>query len=356
MTVVATVGTTHPLAFAGLAFAVLALAADAVRPVCVVAGVTAQDADRVRASVAVDAGTIRAQFDALRDANVGAFHVGALVSADAVRAVADALAAYPNVPVVVDPVLAASGGDALADDATRTALRDALFARATLITPNLDEAGAFLGYDVRGVDAMRAAARELLAFGARAVLVKGGHLTGDAIDVLAGADGTREFSSPRVDGTLRGTGDLLAVTIAAELARGAALDAAIERARRRVGDAIAHGVQFAGARVAPLASARAAPLAKTNRRASARAAACLRSGRACRGSPEAAAHLARQCLEAFVYARETAFHSPLETVGSGGKTSVHVAQANRLQLGGFLNGDHQRVKVIDTPRYMPDAL
>ena len=103
MTVVATVGTTHPLAFAGLTFAMLALADDGIRPVCVVAGVTAQDADHVHASVAIDAATIRAQFDALRDAHVGAFHVGALVSAAAVRAVADGLASYPNVPVVRRP-------------------------------------------------------------------------------------------------------------------------------------------------------------------------------------------------------------------------------------------------------------
>jgi hydroxymethylpyrimidine/phosphomethylpyrimidine kinase len=250
VTVVATVGTTHPLAFAGLTFALLALAADGVRPVCVIAGVSAQDADRVRASAAVDAATIRAQFDALRGANVGAFHVGALVSPEAVRAVADALVSYPNVPVVVDPVLAASGGDALADDATRTALRDVLFACATVITPNLAEAGALLERQVADVDAMHGAATALLAFGANAVLVKGGHLTGNAIDVLAHANGTREFSSPRVDGTLRGTGDLLAVTIAAGLARGAGLDEAVERARRRVREAIVRGVPFAGARVA----------------------------------------------------------------------------------------------------------
>lgn len=252
MTVVATVGTTHPLAFAGLTFGMLALAADAVRPVCVVAGVTAQDADRVRACVAVDDATIHAQFGALRNADVAAFHVGALVSAGAVRAVADALAAFPNVPVVVDPVLAASGGDALGDDATRVALRDALFARATLITPNIDEASAFLGRAVADVEAMRAAAGDLLAFGSSAVLVKGGHLAGDAIDVLAGANGERDFSAPRINGTLRGTGDLLAVTIAASLARGAPLEEAIERARLRVRDAIANGVPFAGARVSPL--------------------------------------------------------------------------------------------------------
>jgi hydroxymethylpyrimidine/phosphomethylpyrimidine kinase len=250
VTVVATVGTTHPLAFAGLAFAVLALADDGVRPVCVVAGVSAQDATHVRARCAIDAATIRAQFDALRSAEVAAFHVGALISADAVHAVAAALAAYPGIPVVVDPVLAASRGDALADDATRAALRDVLFPRATLVTPNLDEAAAFLGRRIADVAAMREAAAALRAFGAQAVLVKGGHLAGDATDVLEDERGTRNFISPRVAGSLRGTGDLLAATIAAALARGTSLDDAIDYARRRVATAIERGVAFAGTRVA----------------------------------------------------------------------------------------------------------
>ncbi len=249
MIVVATVGTTHPLAFAGLAFAVLALAHEGIRPVCVVAGVSAQDALHVRARAAIDAPVIRAQFDALRDATVDAFHVGALLSAEAVRAVAEALADFPGVPVVVDPVLAATGGDALADDATRLALRAELFPRATLITPNLAEAGAFLGRMVGDVEAMRAAANELVAGGPQAVLVKGGHLAGDAIDVLADGRATREFISPRLDGQLRGTGDLLATSIAASLARGATMVEAIEHARRHVREAIACGIPFAGARV-----------------------------------------------------------------------------------------------------------
>jgi hydroxymethylpyrimidine/phosphomethylpyrimidine kinase len=252
VTVVATVGTTHPLAFAGLGFAMLALAEDGVRPVCVVAGVTAQDAANVQARAAIDASTIRAQFDAIRAANVDAFHVGALLSAESVRAVAESLATFPDVPVVVDPVLAASGGGALADDATRDALRDALFPLATLVTPNLQEASAFLGRAIDEVASMRDAATTLRAFGARAVLVKGGHLAGAPTDVLADAETLCEFSSPRVEGTLRGTGDLLAVTIAASLACGAPLPEAIERARRRVREAIARGVAFAGARVAPL--------------------------------------------------------------------------------------------------------
>jgi hydroxymethylpyrimidine kinase/phosphomethylpyrimidine kinase len=252
VTVVATVGTTHPLAFAGLTFAMLALAADGVRPVCVVAGVSAQDAAHVHALHAVPVAVIHAQFDALRGAGIAAFHVGALVSADAVRAVADALARYPGIPVVVDPVLAASGGDALADGATAAALRDALFARATLVTPNLDEASALLGRAVTDVAAMRDAAHALVALGAGAALVKGGHLAGNAVDVLANGASVRELRAPRIAHVLRGTGDLLAVTIAAGLARGATLTDAVERARARVRDAIVHGVPFAGARVAPV--------------------------------------------------------------------------------------------------------
>ena len=250
MTVVATVGSTHPLAFAGLGFALLALEEDGVRPVCVVAGVTAQDAAHVYARQAVEPETIAAQFAALEGAGVAAFHVGALLSADAVRAVADGLARFAHVPAIVDPVLAASGGDVLADDATRRALRELLIPRATLVTPNLDEASALLERDVRDVDAMHEAAGALIAAGAGAALVKGGHLAGDPVDVFADAHGSRALHAPRIDGILRGTGDLLAATIAACVASGAPLPEAIERARRRVREAIARGTTFAGTRVA----------------------------------------------------------------------------------------------------------
>ena len=255
MTVVATVGTTHPLAFAGLTFAALALAEEGVRPVCVVAGVTAQDAAHVTARAAIDAATIRAQFAALRDANVEAFHVGALLSADAVHAVAAGLAEYPAIPVVLDPVLAASNGDRLGDAAVRAALRDALILRATLVTPNLDEAGALLDRAVADVEAMRDAASAFVALGAHAALVKGGHLDGDPHDVYADANGVRALPSHRVAGTLRGSGDLLAVTIAAGLARGASLAEAIEHARHRVREAIARAVPFAGTHVATFTTA-----------------------------------------------------------------------------------------------------
>jgi len=255
VTVVATVGTTHPLAFAGLAFAVLALADDGVRPVCVVAGVTAQDAAHVTARTPIDPATIGAQFAALRDARVDAFHVGALLSAGSVQTVAAGLAAYASIPAVLDPVLGASNGDPLGDAATRAALRDVLIPRAALVTPNLDEAGALLDRTIADVDQMRSAADAFVALGARAVLIKGGHLAGDPHDVYADANGVRTLPSQRVAGTLRGTGDLLAVTIAACLARGASLTEAIEHARHRVREAIARATPFAGARVASFTTA-----------------------------------------------------------------------------------------------------
>lgn len=252
MIVVATVGTTHPLAFAGLTFAALTLAADAVRPVCITAGVTAQDAAHVTALTPIDAATIRAQFEALHDIPIAAFHVGALLSPESVRAVAESLCAFPDTPIVVDPVIATSGGDALADDATCLALHDVLLPRATLITPNLAEASALLGRNIDDLDAMHEAASALTALGAKAALIKGGHLTGDPVDVLADQYGVHEFRGSRIDAALRGTGDLLAVTIAAHLARGALLIEAIECARRHVRVSIARGTVFAGTRVASL--------------------------------------------------------------------------------------------------------
>ena len=247
--VVATVGTTHPLAFAGLPLALLALADEGVRPVCVVAGVSAQDAHQVLAATAVDGATIAAQFEALDGAQVDAFHVGALLSAEAVHAVAGGVARRAQAPIVLDPVLAATGGAALGDAATRDALLRELVPRARLVTPNVAEAAAFLGRRVATIEEMTQAARALLALGAQAVLVKGGDRAGEPVDLLAEGERVRPFVASRIPATLRGTGDLLAASIAAALASGYSLDEAVDRARRKVREAIVRGVPFAGTRV-----------------------------------------------------------------------------------------------------------
>jgi hydroxymethylpyrimidine/phosphomethylpyrimidine kinase len=246
---VVTVGTTHPLAVTGMLVEVAALRALGVRPLAVVAGVSAQSPGAVIARRPVDPATIDAQFAALAGLDVAACSVGALLDPSSVRAVAAGIAKL-GVPAICDPVIAASGGDRLADDATIDALRTDLFAHCTLITPNLDEAGMLLGATLRTLDDVRAALPALLAFGSRAVLVTGGHLDGEPCDLFA--DGTRiiAYRAPRIAGDLRGSGSLLCAAIAARLACGDALEQAIATAREFVRAHIANAMLFAGMHVA----------------------------------------------------------------------------------------------------------
>jgi len=245
---VATIGTTHPLGVAGLGLCVRVAGRLKVRPVYVIAGVTAQDARGVTLRTPLDAATIAAQFAALAAADVRAIHIGALLDANSVAAVADGLAHLPDVAIVYDPVLAASTGEDLADEQTLAAIRTRLLGRCALLTPNLAEAARFLDRPLGPEAAADAAALRLL--GPSGVLLKGGHRVGRPRDVLATESGTTEFSARRIRGELRGTGDLLAFAIAAHLARGRTLRAAIEAARRFVRVEIERAVDFAGMRVA----------------------------------------------------------------------------------------------------------
>jgi hydroxymethylpyrimidine/phosphomethylpyrimidine kinase len=248
--VVAAIGTTHPYASAGLLLDLTAIRSLGAQPVAIVAGVSAQDAGRVLARAPVDAATIAAQFAALGDTPVAAFCVGALLDAGSVRAVATGLERYPHVPVVCDPVIAASGGDRLADDATIDAMRAALFARCSLLTPNLAEAALLTGMPIADVAAMHAALPALLALGSTAVLLKGGHLDGDACDLFADGRNVRELRAARIPLDLRGTGSLLASAIAVRCAFGDTLAVAIDRARTFVRECIEHGAMFGGMRIA----------------------------------------------------------------------------------------------------------
>jgi hydroxymethylpyrimidine/phosphomethylpyrimidine kinase len=247
---VASVGTTMPYASAGVLLDLAVIRSFGARPIAVVAGVSAQDADRVLARMPVDAGTIAKQFDALAGLRIDAFCIGALLDPGSVRAVASGLAGHPRAHVVCDPVIAASGGDRLADDATIAALRKLLFPLCTLITPNLAEAALLTGTPVTDVAGMHAALPALFAFGPAAVLLKGGHLRGDACDVFSDGASVLELHAPRIPFELRGTGSLLAGAIATRLAFGDPLRAAVDAARAFVRECIEHGMPFAGMRVA----------------------------------------------------------------------------------------------------------
>jgi hydroxymethylpyrimidine kinase/phosphomethylpyrimidine kinase len=164
--------------------------------------------------------------------------IGMVANAGIARAVASALAASHPGPVVYDPVLRASSGGSLYDGDRASVL--ALARQATLLTPNLDEAGWLLDRPVRTRADARAAARALLDEGVAAVLLKGGHLEGEATDVLLSPAGETLLSCPRSAGpSPRGTGCALATAIAVELALGTALDEAVASAKAWLAQRIA---------------------------------------------------------------------------------------------------------------------
>lgn len=170
----------------------------------------------------------------LRAQDVGAVKTGALGSAENVHALAAIAAEEGFPPLVVDPVLRSSTGGALLDDEGLAALREELFPLAVLITPNAHEAAALTGRTVTDTAGARAAAEQLVEQGARAVLVKGGHLPGErVVDLLVRPEEScRRFENPRLTrGDVRGTGCALATLVAARLALGAGLVDAVEQAR-----------------------------------------------------------------------------------------------------------------------------
>lgn len=243
--VVLVVAGLDPCGLSGIAADLRALAALGVHGAPVVSALTDQDSRAVRAVHAVDAGLVAAQLESvLRDLPVAAVKVGLIASLEVARALGQALAARPALPLVLDPVLVSSSGGVLADAAARAALLGHLVPRAHVLTPNLDEAAALLGRDVDFAHAHpREAARALLELGARAVLLKGGHGGGDtAVDLWLDRDGAQELALPRVaTRNDRGTGCTLASALAAGLARGLSGPEAAWAAKRFVHAALERG-------------------------------------------------------------------------------------------------------------------
>jgi hydroxymethylpyrimidine/phosphomethylpyrimidine kinase len=176
----------------------------------------------------------------------GAVKIGMTASPATIRAIIEALAGFAG-PVVFDPVLTTSTGRPLFEGTADQLLP--LAARATLLTPNAREAAALTNRQVSDLDGARAAAADLRQGGARAVLVKGGHLAGDeAIDLLVDDAGEARFPAPRVPGKdPRGTGCALATAIAVELGRGRPLRAAVGSAKAWLHARIAAAVERDGA-------------------------------------------------------------------------------------------------------------
>ena len=186
---------------------------------------------------------IRAQIDAVfSDLDVAAVKIGMLSQIASIEAVALGLAAYSARNIVLDPVMVATSGDRLLAPEAVEALRKNLVPRSLVVTPNLPEAAVLVGASVaRNEREMEVQAREILALGARNVLIKGGHGNGEeSVDLLIGEGDVVRLSAKRIATTsLHGTGCTLSSAIAAGLARGLDLKSSAEEAKEYVTAAIA---------------------------------------------------------------------------------------------------------------------
>lgn len=210
-----------------------------------ITALTAQNTTGVRAIHGVPAQMLREQIDAVvEDIGVDAVKIGMLHSTDIVQTVAEAIDRHALAHVVLDPVMVATSGAVLIDNPAIAALVRELFARAVLVTPNLDEASLLVGRSLKSEHDMEAAAHELLEKGAPAVLLKGGHLAGDGVsDLLMTQNGAPHWMrAARIHtANTHGTGCTLSSAIAAHLALGMSLLEAVEAARQYVRGALAAG-------------------------------------------------------------------------------------------------------------------
>jgi len=196
----------------------------------VVVAVTAQNTRGVRSVHTVPASLVRDQLAALaEDLPPAALKTGMLASAPLVRQVTETILGYGWGPLVVDPVMVATSGDRLLDQEAESVIRDTLVPLAAVVTPNLEEAAILAGMDVVDVASMGRAAHRILSFGAKAVLVKGGHREGDMVeDLLVTTDGDRWYRHQRVPtSSTHGTGCTLSAAITAGLALGRPLETAV---------------------------------------------------------------------------------------------------------------------------------
>ena len=238
-----TIAGLDPSGGAGIAADLKTFSALGVYGAAVATALTAQNTRGVFGIHDVPANFIAAQLDAVfSDLAIGAVKIGMLGSAAAIDAVAGALDRYQPRHTVLDPVMIASSGQALLRGAAPARLRE-LIARAHVLTPNLPEAAALLDTaPARDEAEMQAQAHKLLGLGPGAVLIKGGHGGGaESVDILVEPNGTTSrFASPRIaTENTHGTGCTFASAIAAGLAKGLPLEAAVRKAKAYMTAAIA---------------------------------------------------------------------------------------------------------------------
>jgi hydroxymethylpyrimidine/phosphomethylpyrimidine kinase len=210
-----------------------------------ITALTAQNTTVVRAIHAIPPQMLRDQIDAvIEDIGVDAVKIGMLHAPEIVQVVADAIDRHQLRQVILDPVMIATSGAVLIENEAVKALVQQLFPRVQLITPNLDEAGFLVGYTLKNEADMESAADQLLGVGARAVLIKGGHLSGDTVaDLFVNSQGQKWWlRAPRIHSpNTHGTGCTLSSAIAAHLALGDPIEQAIKKSHAYIRQALQAG-------------------------------------------------------------------------------------------------------------------
>lgn len=231
---------------AGIQADLKTFSAHGVHGLSAIAALTAQNTRGVDAVFIPPASFLRAQLDAcFDDFDVRAVKIGMLATAEVIETVAEALDRHRPNAVVLDPVMVATSGNRLLADDALDALRRLLLPRATILTPNIPEAEAFLGHPIGSSKAAIEAVAQLRSLGARAVLLKGGHLDegSEVLDRYGDGLCATTFRHPRIDLQAHGTGCTLASAIAANLCLGRTLPDACRVASDYIASALRRGYQ-----------------------------------------------------------------------------------------------------------------
>ena len=247
-----TIATSDSGGGAGIQADIKAMEANGVFATSALAAITAQNTETVAQAHDLPTDLVTAQIDAVaEDMDVRAAKTGMLYTAEIIEAVAERVDVHDLQPLVVDPVMISKTGFKLLKDDAIAPMLETLIPLATVVTPNAHEAAHLTDVEINSVDDLRRAGEAIFERGPAAVLVKGGHLDAaeEAIDILVTDDGVDSFATPRIDTPhTHGTGCTYASAIAANLAKGHDLVAAVGRAKKYVTGAIRHALPLGAGR------------------------------------------------------------------------------------------------------------
>ncbi len=212
----------------------------------VITALTAQNTVGVQGVHSVPIPFIEQQLESvLSDIGTDAAKTGMLANPEIVRVVVAGLKKYHVQPLVVDPVMVATSGDSLLSEDAVEILKQELFPLAYMVTPNLSEATRLCGFKVTNIEEMEESARQIHALGPRNVLIKGGHMEGEIVDLLFDGQSIETFKTSRIDRqTTHGTGCALSAALATFLAQGLSISNAVGKAKQFITRAISMGLEI----------------------------------------------------------------------------------------------------------------